>query len=514
MAMSNTSAFKPTLILHGGAGDIRRADLPPELYAKYEISLQSYLRSTKDLLNNDATALDAAVHAVSLMEDDELFNCGRGSVFTSAGSIEMEASVMVTSVEENEHNPNPNQNQGLMKRGSAVSGLRNVRHPIHLARESLLRTGYDVNGRPNGDGGSMHMQLAAPFVEERAKKWGLEFMPDEWFWTKARWEEHRRGLEGKDTAASSFPSVVAQGTVGCVCLDRWGGLAVATSTGGLTNKWPGRIGDTPSMGAGFWAEAWDFIDSAPSSSSRWRELDDMDQIGGETTGEPLLSSSQEPEQNNNMRSLFNGWMSSFVQKAVPNTNNTSTSTYTPLATTDTEQSTAQQQNRAYIPEESQTPPRRTKRRAVAMSGTGNGDSFLRIAAARTASAMLRFSPPSSSSSSPPMSLSKAITTIAGPNGELQSSAGKRWGVTGEGSGGIIGIEAEVEKNPTPAEDEDYPSPIADRYYDDSDEEDILDRRRRGKVVFDFNCGGMFRAWVEEDEDGVDVERVMVFREEY
>lgn len=159
MAMSNTSAFKPTLILHGGAGDIRRADLPPELYAKYEISLQSYLRSTKDLLNNDATALDAAVHAVSLMEDDELFNCGRGSVFTSAGSIEMEASVMVTSVEENEHNPNPNQNQGLMKRGSAVSGLRNVRHPIRLARESLLRTGYDVNGRPNGDGGSMHMQL-------------------------------------------------------------------------------------------------------------------------------------------------------------------------------------------------------------------------------------------------------------------------------------------------------------------------------------------------------------------
>lgn len=438
MAMSNTSAFKPTLILHGGAGDIRRADLPPELYAKYESSLQSYLRSTKDLLNNDATALDAAVHAVSLMEDDELFNCGRGSVFTSAGSIEMEASVMVTSVEENEHNPNPNQNQGLMKRGSAVSGLRNVRHPIRLARESLLRTGYDVNGRPNGDGGSMHMQLAAPFVEERAKKWGLEFMPDEWFWTKARWEEHRRGLEGKDTAASSFPSVVAQGTVGCVCLDRWGGLAVATSTGGLTNKWPGRIGDTPSMGAGFWAEAWDFIDSAPSSSSRWRELDDMDQIGGETTGEPLLSSSQEPEQNNNMRSLFNGWMSSFVQKAVPNTNNTSTSTYTPVATTDTEQSNAQQQNRAYIPEESQTPPRRTKRRAVAMSGTGNGDSFLRVNAARTASAMLRFSPPSSLSSSPPMSLSKAITAIAGPNGELQSSAGKRWGVTGEGSGGIIG----------------------------------------------------------------------------
>lgn len=518
MAISNTSAFKPTLILHGGAGNIHRANLPPELYAKYHSSLQSYLRFTKDLLNNDATALDAAVHAVSLMEDDELFNCGRGSVFTSAGSIEMEASVMVTSVEENR---NYNHNQGGMKRGSAVSGLRNVRHPIRLARESLLRTGYDVNGKPNGDGGSMHMQLAAPFVEERAKEWGLEFMPDEWFWTKARWEEHRRGLEGRnvaseETVSSSFPSVVAQGTVGCVCLDRWGGLAVATSTGGLTNKWPGRIGDTPAMGAGFWAEAWDFIDSAPSSSSPWRELDDMDHMGDENTGEPLLSSSQEPEQNNNMRSLFNGWMSSFVQKAAPNTNNTSTSTYTPVATTDTEKSTPQQ-NTPYIPEESQA-PRRTKRRAVAMSGTGNGDSFLRVDAARTASAMLRFSPPSSSSStstpSPPMSLAKAITTIAGPNGELQASAGKRWGVTGEGTGGIIGIEAEADKKTTPAPGDDYPSPVADRYYDDSDEEDILDHRRRGKVVFDFNCGGMWRAWVEEDEDGVDIERVMVFREEY
>lgn len=525
--MSSTSTFKPTLILHGGAGDIRRADLPPKLYAKYEISLQTYLRSTRDLLNNGATALNAAVHAVSLMEDDELFNCGRGSVFTSAGTIEMEASVMVTTVEETE---NYHQNQGGMKRGCAVSGLRNVRNPIRLARESLLRTGYDVNGKPNRDGGSMHMQLGAPFVEEKAREWGLEFMPDHWFWTQARWEEHRKGLRRPDADADSSgtekettvlpsnPLVAAQGTVGCVCLDRWGGLAVATSTGGMTNKWPGRIGDTSTMGAGFWAEAWDQVDSIPSSFSPWEELYDMDHLRDEdeeTTGEPLLSPSspQEPDQRNNMRSLFNGWVSSFKQKAVPNANNTNTSTYTPVATTDTEISTTKRKSTSYVPEQSQV-FRRARRRAVAMSGTGNGDSLLRVDAARTVSSMLRFAPPSPSSSIPPMTFAKAVTAVAGPNGELQSSAGKRWGVAGEGIGGIIGIEAEAHKNHTPAEGQDYPSPVTDRYHDDSDEDDILDRRRRGRVVFDFNCGGMWRAWVEEDEDGVDVERVMVFREEY
>ncbi|KAF7585080.1 hypothetical protein BBP40_000841, partial [Aspergillus hancockii] len=180
-----------------------------------------------------STALNAAVHAVSLMEDDELFNCGRGSVFTSAGTIEMEASLMVTSLL-----PDPNNNTPI-KRGAGVMGLKNVRHPIQLAREVLLRTGE------GDDGGSMHEQLVGPFVEEKGREWGMEFMPDEWFWTERRWEEHRRGLEGKPESVS-----FSQGTVGCVCLDAWGYLAVATSTGGLTNKWPGRIGDTPTLGAG------------------------------------------------------------------------------------------------------------------------------------------------------------------------------------------------------------------------------------------------------------------------
>ncbi|PYI33167.1 N-terminal nucleophile aminohydrolase [Aspergillus indologenus CBS 114.80] len=399
--------FQPTLILHGGAGAIHRATLPPDLYAQYHASLLAYLRSTRALLADGASALDAAVHAVARLEDDPLFNCGRGSVFTAAGTIEMEASLMVTSVPGAAH-----PSAGIVKRGVGVMGLRNVRHPIRLAREVLVRSGQGQGqGQPGGDGGSMHSQLVAPYVEEvLARQWGLEFMPDEWFFTQRRWDEHLRGLRGEgETVAMS------QGTVGCVCLDRAGGLAVATSTGGLTNKLPGRIGDTPTLGAGFWAEAWEEVERAGEKG-----------VWDLTLGDCLPG---------------------FALKG--------------------------------------------KKRAVAVSGTGNGDSFLRTAAARTACAMSRFSTPSPS-------LAEAVTAVAGPGGELQRSAGDRWGSTGEGQGGIIGIEAELE------------DPVVLETGDAHDRTKL----RKGNVVFDFNCGGLWRAWVEDSGNGEEVERVMVFREEY
>lgn len=455
--------FQPTLIIHGGAGAIQRSTLPPDLYAKYHASLLSYLRSTKDLLDKGTPALDAAVHAVSLMEDDELFNCGRGSVFTKAGTIEMEASVMVTSVlgEEAEG--------GSFKRAAGVMGLKNVRHPIRLARESLLRTGHDANGGPTADGGSMHSQLTAPYVEELAREWGLEFKPDEWFFTQRRWDEHRRGLEGKEEPVS-----MSQGTVGCVCLDRWGGLAVATSTGGMTNKLPGRIGDTPTLGAGFWAESWDgeigrdgqgvggkkeMVYRVPSSEGR------HDCAGS------MAMAAYSP------RSMWDKMLGNRTYTTVQHAPSplSFTCTFTcPLSD---------------VPEEHYTLVDHTpgistvKKRAMALSGTGNGDSFLRVAAARTACAMARFSPHE-------VSAAAAVTAIAGPGGELQRSAGPRWHKTGEGEGGIIGIEARVEDS---AED---------------------GQTLRGTVVFDFNCGGMWRAWVETGVDGYEVERVMVFRDEY
>ena len=368
------------------------------------------------------------------MEDDELFNCGRGSVFTTAGTIEMEASVMTCSLT---GDPDGDSELGLHKRGAGVMMVRNVRYPIQLAREVLLRDG---RGNAGGDQGtSMHCQLAGPHVERLASEWGLEFMPDEWFWTKRRWEEHRRGLEEREVKAKidydgglapdgdgKEGDYLSQGTVGCVCLDQWGNLAVATSTGGLTNKFPGRIGDTPTLGAGFWAEAWDEDERSEQKGER-NYMDRAMQI-----------------------------LALSARQTVDNPETTS------------------------------------RRRAVALSGTGNGDAFLRTAAARTAAAISRFST-SSGSSSKPVSLAEAVSLVAGPGGELARSPGP-------GTGGIIGIEA-----------------VLDGYShlnsvdNDTDSDSELGR---GKVVFDFNCGGLFRAWIEEDENGVERERMMVFKEEY
>lgn len=448
------ATFKPTLILHGGAGNIKRSTLPPDLYAAYHASLQTYLRSTHTLLQNGATALDAAVHAVSLMEDDELFNCGRGSVFTRAGTIEMEASVMVTSVHGDE---TQGHGQGAMKRGAGVMGLRNVRHPIRLARESLLRTGVTADGRPSGDGGSMHSQLVAPYVETLAREWDLEFQPDDWFWTKRRWDEHRRGLEGVED-----PISLSQGTVGCVCLDRLGNLAVATSTGGMTNKLPGRIGDTPTLGAGFWAEAWDELVSGCEGFE-----------AGLPQGGPAGTFQQ-------ARKWLEDCLPPFLRFRSP--------VYTDFPYSADNGGLNPVSDKLGTEQDALDRPH-VRKRAIAVSGTGNGDSFLRVAAARTAAAMLRFSAPSSF-----LTLADAVTAMAGPGGELQRSAGPRWNITGEGEGGIIGIEVGSTLAPVQCSDG--------------------DKLRRGQVVFDFNCGGMWRAYIEEDANGREMERIMVFREEY
>ncbi|KAI9046294.1 isoaspartyl peptidase/L-asparaginase [Aspergillus affinis] len=532
--------YKPTLIIHGGAGALSRSSIPPHLYGQYHTSLLTYLRSTRDLLNSGSSALDAAVHAVSLLEDDELFNCARGSVFTSAGTIEMEASVMVTSMD----SPGP----GSTKRGVGVIGLRNVRHPIQLAREVLLRDGLGEDD----DGGSMHAQLSAPYVEDLAKQWGLEFQPDEYFWTKRRWNEHVRKLRGQgqgrkqtakqatfvsDSNADDSTCDVAidsevemrsdgkmfdldldlnslpQGTVGCVCLDQYGNLAVATSTGGMTNKLPGRVGDTPTLGAGFWAERW--TESSPSPPN-------------------ILSMEEEEETSMSWTACLPSFLRwSYRPRSFPlekyttrQKKYTDTDTdldpeaqrHRPTARTpsepdlpspvyeeiekqlliDSPPSSCSTSSVLSLPQPQPPPPpsnslsrsrsrSRSQTVAVALSGTGNGDSFLRTCAARTACAMARFSPHTM--------LSEAVRDVAGPGGELQRSAGTKWG-SGEGGGGIIGIEV--------------------RCVTKEDQGGYRDGEviGRGTVVFDFNCGGMWRAWIDEDAMGGERENVMVFRESY
>lgn len=251
-----SSKTTPRIIIHGGAGNITRDNLTKDAYQAYRSALLSTLQSSYILLSKrGATALDVATHAVSMLEDNPLFNAGHGAVYTTSGTHELEASIMVS--------------KGYHKRGVGVMEISAAKNPIKLAREMLIR-GEDADG--GGAGG--HVQLAGETANKLAEKWGLEVVSPGYYWTKRRWDEHRRGV-GKSTDRETYrkhkrradgcESFVAecavdardsgvddpswngrdylpQGTVGAVVLDGNGMLCVATSTGGLTNKLPGRIG--------------------------------------------------------------------------------------------------------------------------------------------------------------------------------------------------------------------------------------------------------------------------------
>lgn len=502
--------YQPTLILHGGAGNIIRKNLPPALYHQYEASLLKYLDSTRQWLFSGASALDAAVHAVSLMEDDPLFNCGRGSVFTEKGTIEMEASVMVASVDPDRGGRDSGSMAAEGKRGASVSLVRNTKHPIQLAREVLL---VEADGRAS----SMHCQLSGPEVEE----WGwkerrLERKDDDWFWTKRRWAEHLRGLKKhgnqcinsinynsaleddrtcqRDEGDDFLPS---QGTVGAVCMDSWGDLAVATSTGGLTNKKVGRIGDTPTLGAGFWTESWEEAirrpNSAPTFQNPHRRTDYQNQrmrdrlvraieAGfGDVLAECFPHVSQE-EQREPSLSIAEGPSSTHGPSTEGVIGKQTWSSATPKM-------------EFGIGSIDSKPVTWRRRRATALSGTGNGDTFLRTAACRTTAAICRFA--NQDPTSMPLSLATAMNMMAGPEGEMQRSAGDRWKVTGEGEAGMIGIEV--------YDDEDGAT-RGQRATDWSQQP-----RRSGKIVFGFNCGGLWRAWIDE---ATGRGKVMVFKNEY
>lgn len=507
--------YAPTLILHGGAGNITRKNLPPSWYNQYESSLLRYLGSTRQLLDSGASALDAAVHAVSLMEDDPLFNCGRGSVFTEKGTIEMEASVMVASLNPDRVCRDEPSTVAAQKRAASVSLVKETRHPIQLATEVLLV-------RPNGKAGSMHCQLSGPDVEQWGwKERGLERKDHGWFWTERRWAEHLRGLEedhlrhwsrsdpaspqghhnhgqtdGQTDGQDSF--IPSQGTVGAVCMDSWGDVAVATSTGGLTNKKAGRIGDTPTVGAGFWAESWEESVLPPISGSKERAAMHSPDTKPTAVTERLATAIDA-----RIEVLLQGcfphtWKADDYDELPARTDmGAPPPTCSPVRNIVKDQPHAHAAPQMHFQNDATLSKSRKagRRRVIAVSGTGNGDTFLRTVACRTIAAISRYS--TQNPESEPIPLATAMSMIAGPNGEMQKSAGDRWGITGEGQAGMIGIEVCSEVYGVEKEAQGH---IA-----------VKEPPMTGRVVFDFNCGGLWRAWID-DETGEG--KVMAFRQDY
>ncbi|WP_395740541.1 isoaspartyl peptidase/L-asparaginase family protein [Prosthecobacter sp.] len=212
-----------TLVIHGGAG-VTRADLSPEKEAACRKVLEEALQSGHKILHDGGTSLDAVQAAIILLEDSPLFNAGRGSALTSAGTVEMDASIM----------------DGQKHAAGAAAGVTSVRNPILLARLIMERT--------------PHVLLAGQGAEAFAREHQLQFEPAEYFITPEQQERLRKAKKAQASATPLSDLTLRMGTVGAVALDKSGHLAAGTSTGGTMNKRLGRIGDSPIIGAGTYAE--------------------------------------------------------------------------------------------------------------------------------------------------------------------------------------------------------------------------------------------------------------------
>jgi L-asparaginase / beta-aspartyl-peptidase len=207
------------IAIHGGAGTLSADRLTPENDRLYRAGLEHALRAGFAVLESGGSSLDAVTVAVQALEDDPLFNAGRGAVLAANGLHELDASIM----------------DGRDLRAGAVTGLRHVRSPIELARLVMER--------------SVHVMLAGTGAEEFALEHGLEPVPNSHFATERR----RRELEALLAEQAPPKREALMGTVGAVALDAHGDLAAATSTGGMTGKKWGRVGDSPIIGAGTYA---------------------------------------------------------------------------------------------------------------------------------------------------------------------------------------------------------------------------------------------------------------------
>ena len=211
------------IAIHGGAGVISRASMSAENERAYTADLGRALDAGYAVLEAGGSSLDATVAAVRILEDSPYFNAGKGSVFSHAGVNELDAAIM----------------DGATQKAGAVAGVRHIRNPIELARLVMERT--------------THVLLSGEGAEEFALEQGVTLVPGSYFHTERRWKQLEEAQK-KDRIASTEEDIGYFGTVGAVARDRNGNLAAATSTGGMTNKRWGRIGDSPIIGAGTYAD--------------------------------------------------------------------------------------------------------------------------------------------------------------------------------------------------------------------------------------------------------------------
>jgi beta-aspartyl-peptidase (threonine type) len=210
------------MAIHGGAGTLPRAEMSVEAERQYRAGLREAIDAGYAVLHDGGTSLDAVTGAVMLLEDNPLFNAGRGSVFTLDGRNELDASIM----------------EGRTLKAGAVCGLTRIRNPVELARAVMEK--------------SEHVMLAGAGAEEFASSQGFSLVPQSYFHTAARWAQLER-IRGGEIGLSGH-TISHVGTVGAVALDTFGHLAAATSTGGMTGKRFQRIGDSPVIGAGTYAD--------------------------------------------------------------------------------------------------------------------------------------------------------------------------------------------------------------------------------------------------------------------
>lgn len=227
------------LVIHGGAGAMPRAELTAEREVEIRSALDAALQAGARILKEGGSSLDAVTASVLVLEDSPWFNAGKGAVFTHEGRNELDASIM----------------DGHTRDAGAVAGVRRVRNPVQLARKVM--------------DSSPHVMLTGEGAEAFARSQGIELVDPAYFRTEERWQQLQKALAADGAKSARVESAKPDylGTVGAVALDRKGHLAAATSTGGMTDKRWGRVGDSPIIGAGTYAD-----DRCAVSATGWGEF--------------------------------------------------------------------------------------------------------------------------------------------------------------------------------------------------------------------------------------------------